>query len=140
MDLSPVLARLVGEVTLCRSIGGAADLAAIDDGLVVTPALFLLAAKEAASDVGFAGATVQRVQASFFVALAVSNEGSAQGEGALGELEPFRDQVKAALLGWVPADSHDPVAYVGGALVSFNDATLLWMDEFKTTYYIRSPL
>lgn len=139
MDLIPVLARLTDQVSLCRSIGGAADLAAIDDGLVATPALFLLPARESASDMNFAGDTIQRVNASFFVALAVSNEGSAQGEGALGDLEPFRDQVKGALLGWVPASSFDPVAYVGGALVSFGDATLVWLDEFKTAYFIRRP-
>lgn len=138
MDLSTVLARLKSEVTIIRSIGGAADLASIDDGLVATPALFLLPANERASDMEFAGDTIQHVQASFFVALAVSNEGSAQGEDALGELEPFRNQVKSALLGWIPIVNHDPVSFVSGSLISFNDATLLWMDEFKTAYYIRS--
>lgn len=138
MDLTPVLARLKSQLTGFRKIGGAADLEAIGNGVVPAPAVFLLPGKEVASDMEFAGDTIQRVAARFSLVLAISNKGSAQGEGALGELEPFRDQFKAALLGWVPASHFDPVSFAGGDLLPFGNATLWWLDEFKTAYFIRS--
>lgn len=139
MDLAPVLARLKSQLTGFCKIGGAADLAALGNGLVPTPALFLFPAEEQAAAPEFAGDNIARVAVSFSIVLAVSNKASAQGEGALGGLEAYRDQVKAALHGWVPAAGYDLVSFSGGRLMPFDNATLFWMDDFKTAYFMRSP-
>lgn len=139
MDLTPVLARLKSQLTGFRKIGGAADLEAIGSGVVPAPAVFLLPGKEVASDIDIAGDTIQRVLARFSLVLAISNKGDAQGGGALGELEPFRDQIKAALLGWSPASGFDAVTFCSGDLLPFGNATLWWLEEFKTAYFIRRP-
>lgn len=139
MDLTPVLDRLKAELTGFKKIGGAADLASLGTGLVSTPAAFLFPAEEGAGDMEFAGDSISRISVNFSVVLAVSNKASVQGEASLGGLESFRNQVKAALHGWLPAASHDPVGFAGGRLLSFDDAVLYWMDDFKTAYFIRSP-
>lgn len=138
MDAGLIITRLKGQLTGFRKVGGAADLAAIGAGAPPAPAVYVLPATESAGDSDFAADTVQRITAVFSVVVAVSNKSNAEGEAAVRDLEPRRDQVKAALLGWAPAAGFGPVSFAGGRLVSFDDAVLFWMDDFKTYYFIRS--
>lgn len=138
MDLQPILSQLEGAVTGTRKIGGAADLAAIQEGRVPAPALYVLPMEESASDMAFAGDNIQRVFAKFAVVLAVSNKADAAGAAAVNSIEALRDQVKAALHGWQAPGSTDCVRFTGGRLLSFSDGVLFWMDEFQTTFYYRT--
>ena len=138
MDTGPIIDHLKGQLAGFRKVGGAADLAAIGGGAPPAPAAYVLPATELPGDSEVATTTIQRVVAVFSVVLAVSNKSNAEGEAAVRDLEPRRDQLKAALLGWAPAAGFGPVSFAGGRLVSFDDAVLFWMDDFKTYYYLRS--
>ncbi len=145
MDLTPILARLedqlMGQPGGFKKIGGAADLEAIGNGVVPTPACFVVPMRESADDNATFGQFEQRVTVGFSVVLAASNRRDATGAAALAGLEPLRRQIKAAIVGWAPeADFGEPVHFSGGSLLSFADGLLWWADEFRVVTYERSSV
>lgn len=138
MDLSPILARLQDQLTGFKRIGSAADLESLGHGAAPTPAAYLLPLAESAEDNALIGGFDQRLSVQFAVIVAVSNKQDAAGAAAMGDLEPLRAQIHSALLGWAPdASTGEPVGFVSGHLVSFENAQLWWMDEFHVTTYWR---
>jgi hypothetical protein len=139
MDLSPILARLRGQLTDMAVIGGAADLSAVEGGYVATPACYLVAMSESAEDNLLLGGFEQRLSISFSVFVVVSSLGDVAGETAMAALEPIRTQVKAALLGWVPEPTiGEPIRFAGASLLKLDAGLLWWADEFRFTTYLRN--
>lgn len=140
MDLAPILARLKSQLTGFKTIGSAADLEALGASVAASPSCYLLPMAESAEDNRLLGAFEQRVSVTFSVVLAVSNKRDAGGSAAMGDLEPLRALVRAALIGWPPDPAiGEPVRFAGGHLLRFENALLWWMDEFRVTTYLRSP-
>ena len=139
MELAPIVARLESQLSGFKKIGGAADLEAIGNGVVPTPACFVVPMRESADDNATFGQFEQRVTVGFSVVLAASNRRDATGAAALSGLEPLRRQIKAAIVGWAPeAEFGEPVHFSGGSLLSFADGLLWWADEFHVKSYYRS--
>jgi hypothetical protein len=138
MNLQPIADRLMqNRPAGVRKIGGAADLSRIKAGQVVAPALYLIPMDESAGSMDFAGDTLQRVEAGFAVVLVVSNKSDATGGAAVDDVEPLREAVKLALHGWSPGDLFERISFTRGALLSFDDGLVFWMDEFTTSYWRR---
>ncbi|WP_422099095.1 phage tail terminator protein [Variovorax sp.] len=122
-----------------RSIGGGPDLDSAMRGILVPPALVVMPMRERAVDVPRIGPTLQRVMRQLSVLYLVQNMRDATGAAALVELEPLRQRVKRALIGWViDPDAGEPVIFTGGELVdAAGDGKLIWADEFQVIVYER---
>lgn len=133
LDLQPVIDRLQGAATGFKAIGASAELDGAIDGTVITPGAFVLPLAEAATAMDTLGRTSQRITQLFGVVLCVNNRRDAKGAAALNELHPLRQQVRAALVGWIPnADTAEPVHFVAGRLMKMDgDGRLWWIDEFE---------
>lgn len=136
MDLDPIIARLAGQLTGFKVVGGAADLDAILRGPVPTPSAYVIPMTEAAPPNELIGAFEQAVTVNFGVLLAFANRRDASGAAAVSGLKALRDQIAAALLGWVPdAANGEPVNFTGGRLLRFDEGLLWWADEFRVKTY-----
>jgi hypothetical protein len=135
-DTRLVQARLKAQVTALREVEGAAEYAALE-GLrdFVAPCAYVLIGSESGS--GAAGRVVGAA-AEFGVVLAVSNYRDRRGEQLQPELLTLLGLVRAALIGWQPdVPGVKPVAWRGGAVMDFDDATLLWMEAYECTHMLQ---
>ena len=141
MDLSPILARLKTQLTGLKSVGVSADLDAAIDGVVAMPSAFVFPLAEGASDMGMLSSTGQRIVQTFGVVHVLSNRRDAQGSAALVDLATLRDNLRSALVGWVPdAATGEAVIFTGGRLLRMDgDGRLWWTDEFQLISYYWSP-
>ncbi len=140
MDLSPILDRLKSQLTGFKAIGSAADLEAIGHGVIPIPSCYLVPMSESAEDNDLLGGYEQRLSVGFSVILATSNRRDAVGAAALADLEALRSMIRVALVGWPPEPAlGEPVRYLSGSLLRFDDGLLWWADEFRVTSYLRSP-
>lgn len=140
MDLRPILMRLKSELNGFKTIGGIADLAAMNQSAVQTPSCYVAPVSESAEDNGLLGAFEQRVDVVFSVVLVCTNRRDATGAAAMGDLEDLRTQIRNALLAWYPDPAiGEPIAFSGGRLLSFDDGLLSWAEEFRVKTYMRIP-
>lgn len=140
MLLSPVADRLKGQVTTLRNnVSGAADFASGKEGVKSVPASFVIPLMDRAvpAQTQDFGSVLQHVSERFGVVLVVSNMRDATGGNAHGDLQPLRDAVIAALLGWQPAAEYDPIEYGGGRMLALSGSDLWWQLEFVTGYYLK---
>ncbi len=136
-DLAPYIARLAEQLNGWGQIGGAADLAAIEDSAVTPPAVFLVLLSDQPASNPFAGEFVQHVVVRFGAVLVIENLIDHTGTAAGSELTVRRGEVRAALAGWSP---HADLGYAqrgAGALLKFADGRMYWMDEYVTDFYER---
>lgn len=143
MDLDFVVARLKAKTTGLRAIGGAADLdAVLAAGVVAVPAAYAIPLSDGSTEQAHTGAYDETDVWEFGVVQVVSNLRDPRGEAALATLAPVRQQVRAALAGWVPdEDAGEPVGKTTGRLLRFDgDGRLWWIDQFRfKTFYRSNP-
>lgn len=140
MLLAPIADRLKIQVpALKRNVSGAADFAAAREGLNSVPAAFVLPLMDRATPSSTQDESVilQLVTERFGVVLVVSNVRDMHGAAAHDDLEPLRDAVILALLGWPPSAGYHPVEYGGGRMLALNGDDLWWQLEFVTGYYLK---
>ena len=139
MDLALIITRLDTTATTLDLVAGTMDLATVVNAPKRKPAGYVIPLSETAgpNTLG-SGATSQEVVEHFGVLLAVSNLRDARGEQANADLETVRLDVRAALLGWAPASTHDPIIFTGGRVMQINQQVIWWQDEFSTARLIRS--
>jgi len=58
------------------------------------------------------------------------------GQAAYAQIDDARAALLPGLLGLVPFVKYRPLEYQSGRLVYANAGTLLWLDEFVTSYYL----
>ena len=140
MWFEDAIGRLKAQVTGMREIDGASSLEAAMRGAVATPSLYLIPLTETGRELAHTGPLDQQIAVLVAVLFALDTARSAQGMDVLVELHTHRNQVRAALVGWVPDDeTGEPVTFVGGELVQFQgDGRLWWSDEFLLTTFYRS--
>lgn len=139
MRLKPIIDRLSDEVHTFKIVGGAAQFERAIEGLTGTPAAFVLPANDAADASPFMSQVVeQTVNVEFVVVLAVRNLADDEGAAATESIEPVRESVRAALLGWPPSTEHYGCEYRGGSLQAFDNGILWWADTYRTAFLIRS--
>ena len=138
MRLDGIAARIANEVPALRKVGVFVDLATAGDGMIQTPAAYVLPEAEDATANAIIGGVAQQVTVSFAVLYAVRNVSDAAGEAALDDLETVRAGVMAALLGW-DCGTGIPIEYGGGAVTDVDpNRVLWWQDRFITGTYVRS--
>ena len=148
MDTAPIITRLRGQVTALKIVGGAAEVEAALNGLAAAPAAFVIEQTDTAKENEIANEVHQRVEVGLLVLLAVKNAKDSRGEAGQGDLETLRGivasgpppagSVAAALIGWQPAASIDPLTYSGGQLFRFDPGIIWWLEAYRTAHYIRS--
>ena len=138
MELAPIVARLEAQLEGFKKIGGAADLEAIGNGVVITPSCYVVPTRETASDIDLVGGFEQAITVNFGVVIAVANLRDATGGAAIDVLDALRKQIKAALNRWIPDPTNgEVVRFESGALVRFDDGLLWWLDEYRVLTYER---
>lgn len=134
-----VIARLKTEVTLVRNIGGSANLESARTGKVPAPLISVIPLAETAGPNQFTGTVVQQQTSERFgVVVGVRNVRDPAGAASMDELKPVRDEIRAALLGWLPAEGYDTCTYRSGRVLGLQNGVLWWIDEFMTGTLIRS--
>lgn len=78
---------------------------------------------------------MQRLTARFGVLIAMPDQ---RRRDRANGLRAVRQQVRAALLGWVPFDGATDVAYVSGQMSDAKDGVVWWLDVFETLYLERA--
>ncbi len=138
-DASLIVARLRDQVSALRKVEGAAEFAAAEPDLKLTPAAFVieLANRTAPSRTG-TEVVSQVNEIRFGVVMAVQNLRDVRGDAAKATLNPLRESVMTALLGWVPEPEYDPCEYGGGRLVQIANQVLWWQEEYVTRFLLRS--
>ena len=130
MNLQPVVDHLKAHAAF-RQLGGAADLAAIEDAPVHDPAAFVVPLGEQLDEDSedFDGGFGRRVL--FGVLVAVSNRRDPRGGAAQDALAAARASVAGALATLVPSGAQTPPRWLRGSLVKFAQGQVWWMDEFE---------
>ena len=131
MNLQPVVDHIKAHASF-RQIGGAADLAAVEDSAVLDPACFVLPLDEHLdeetedADGGFARLV------KFGTLYVVANRRDPRGGAAQDELHSARVAGETALSTLTPSGAQVPPRWIRGALVKFAQGQVWWMDEFET--------
>lgn len=120
-------------------VQGAAEFAAITaTGTPRTPLVWLIPLDEHAEANTLNLGVHQHITVTLGVVYAVRDVRDAQGQQAADSLAALRTTVFTALLDHFPADATDPLTYVQGGLLDFQNAILYWQDQFQTGYSLRA--
>lgn len=137
-----IIARLESQVPDLRQVEGAAELSEmIERGLLPhrTPAAYVLPLGDDAEDNALGvNAMSQRLTEIVGIVLVVRVAGDARGNRRRQALEPLIEDVRDALLGWVPLPDHDPLEYQRGRLQGMQRAALIHQLDFRTRSYLRA--
>jgi hypothetical protein len=141
--IAAIVARLEAtkaQTGLKRVGGAAAFQAAVETNPAAVPAAYVFTLDETAGPNPVAPDVIQRVSASIGVVLVARNLSDAKGAAAGQDMETLRAAVKAVLLGWSPAEGHDPLERGRAHLLAFRDGHMWWQDAYTTAYFDRSTL
>ena len=142
-DLTPIIARLVAEVSELQEVGAAADYAAIESlSSFRTPSAYVVLAgeKDISPDIDNpqrrpSGA--QQVESLFGVVVAVQNFRDSVGSAATADASPIIAAVRGALMGWsVDIKKHRPIRWMQGDVMDYDASTLLWIDVFSVRHFL----
>ncbi|MDH0290585.1 hypothetical protein N7414_15785 [Pseudomonas sp. GD04087] len=136
-----VIERLRAALPALREVGTAADFKAVQRLQdFPTPAAYVLLAEETGEPKAAGNSTGparQRVGAMFGVVLAVRSYRYDQLADAADDLRSILDQVRGALVGWVPdLPLGRGVQFVTGKVLDSDDTTLLWGEIYSTQHSI----
>lgn len=144
-DVSLIQARLSTSVQSLRSVGLAADYAAVRNlGDFPAPCAYVVLASERGithppghSPRGQQVKVRQIVRVTFGVVLAVRNYREQRGEQLADELTTMLGATRQALMGFVPdLDGARPCEFVAGDLQDYDASTALWVDVYQTQHSI----
>ena len=139
MKLAPIITQLKAQVSsLQNRVGGGADVGEARNMARALPAAAVIPLTESGSDNQFAtGMVSQRLTWQFGIVLAVKNVSDQTGGAAADDLETLRDSVKLAIVGWKHPDADRAAIFVRGNLISFDNATLWWLDRYQIQSHYR---
>lgn len=101
------------------------------------PVAILYGMDEAASPNELAtGGPRHRVAVTIKLMTAARDVSDPHGKAAYAQADTARASLLPGLLGIVPDTDYDPIEYKGGQLVYAEAGTLLWLDQFITSYYL----
>lgn len=139
--IDAVVARLRDQTTALRRVQPTTDLGAIikqGDRTMLPCAHVYLASDQAAPNRLATAAVSQLVTRRIAVLLGVAAIGADREAGVIDQLEPTVAVVRAALVGWVPPEAAQPCTLVRGAFVDVVGGIAWWVEEYATSYYLRS--
>jgi len=138
LSMDTIVARLQNQVPALRKIESAASLEyALKNGARSVPAAFVIPLSETLSNNLLSFPAIrQEVTVMFSVALCVQDFSDARGAAALSSgLEPVRQAILTALLGFAPISQGYAVTHSKGSLLQIKQGHLIWQDNFKTQFY-----
>lgn len=138
--LEAIAERLRQAVPELRQAETAAAYAALDAAppRARCPAAYVIETETSAEpNAILAGAWRQRLTERMAVVLFV--DASRTAASPVGDLRPLRDAVRAALVGFVPADGAEPLSYLGGRLIGAENGYLVWQEEFASAANVKVP-
>lgn len=131
--IDAVIDRLKASVPAFKLVGEANDFqAAAEKNPNIGPAVFVFSTGDSAEDSKVVGRVRQKVTTTIAVVYAVKNVGNAQGAGNSALLDTLKQSARAALMGWQPDGTVDPLSFVSGNQLAFRQGWQWWMDSFKT--------
>ena len=138
MDVSLIAARLKAEVPRARDVGQLAELSEAMLGSGGDRSIYVMPVSEKGDEIKSTGQTKQTELRVFSVLICVEARKTGGGD-ALDTLAELRGQIKAALIGWVPApENGEPVLFAGGEVVELGKGRLWWGDDFYFRGYYRA--
>ena len=139
LDINLWIARLRTQLdnTVVKTIGGAANIAAVQSDLKAAPGIFILPGAQTPGPNELANGVSQLVVVSIGVLFAVRNVADAKGAAGHNALSPLVVSVKDLFLGWQPVDALRPVEYAGGELVDYSELVLWWQEIYTTEIFYR---
>lgn len=135
MRIIPVINRLKAQCALLNNhVEPAQSLNSLSDDEITSglPIAFVYSGKEVGMESNLINKTSQRVPKRFCIIIAAANS-----DGINEPLEDVRDQIKAALTGWSPDSTHDPVEFVDGDVLDISKRLIWWRDIYVTFNYNR---
>jgi hypothetical protein len=143
--MAAVVARLRDQLggTTLRTIGGAAELASLGmEGKPppqgAMPAAYVVPLEDVGQPSTAVSIVRQRLLYSVGVVIMVANLRDPRGEAAIVDVSAVVAQVRAALVGWSPAPSFDPVEFRRGRLVDLIEGVVVWQDEYEAATHLRA--
>ncbi|WP_051299239.1 phage tail terminator protein [Marinobacterium litorale] len=141
-DTTLVEQRLRDQVAGIDSVEGAAEYAAVKDLRTIRPGTaYVVLAGEKAKDspdsvAGDRRRGKRQALCTFGVIICGRNYRGRTGKTALQDISPLIGSVREALEGWVPVKPFQPIAWLQGDVMDYDQERLLWIDVFTTTHYI----
>lgn len=130
----------LADVGALKLIGGAAEFQTAADGNPkAVPAAYVLPMDETPGDRPFSGDDIQQIDIAVAVVLVLKNVAEPKGGAAVDDLQALRDEVKIALLGWVPITGYASLSRGRSNLLAFRDGYLWWQDTYVSSFYERKP-
>lgn len=147
--------RLKDAVPGVKFVGGATQLATVEDSVIAFPSIYVYTLNETGGNNDLATMAVeQRRQQRIAIAFAVQNKRDAAGDAAMDDLQRLRLAVDDALTEWAPnmvdqvtnwynylfkpIIQVDPLLFSRGNLVMMKDTHFWWQDEYVTSYLRRA--
>lgn len=121
-----------------KEVAGSADLVNVLAGRFADPGCYVFYDRTAAQSSESEAPIIQRVEMFVGVVIVVRNVRDSRGGDAADISWQLQNQIRKALLGWAVNADFDPVSYVGGNLINFDNGFHIWKDSFKTGLKIQS--
>lgn len=144
-DTRTISSRLQTLATSLRFVGNAAAFASVRAlGDFPAPAAYVLLASErgdlrsdGAAQRGVQATSLQRVTSQFGVVIAARNYRDDTGAAAGDALQPLLEQVRAALIGWVPdLPGARGCQFLRGDLTQYDAAIALWTEVYQVQHFL----
>ncbi len=117
-------------------IEGAAQLAALTDTPLATPAAYVFVKEEAATPNERVNGVLQKIEMDIGVAIFVTNVSDATGAAAAADIDMLKRAVRTCLIGWQPASAEEPITDVAGQLVKARSGVICWEMTLGTAFYV----
>lgn len=137
INLRPLIETRLKTITEFKEVAGAADLSNILQGRMSDPGCYVFQERMLASENSASTAVIQRVSFQFAVIIVVRNVKD-KGADAADTCFALQASVMTALLNWTIDENAEPLEYVSGNVLSFDNGFLVWKDTFKTAQYLRA--
>lgn len=140
MKIHGIIEKLKEEVPVFggRVAGTAQYSAELEAVRLPLPCAYVYRAGGVASEAATLGATVQILEQTFGVIIAVDNSLDGRGQAAAETLDDVLDEVIEALLGWLPDDEHNAFEFVRDEHLEINRGRLWHLALFRTSNPISS--
>ncbi len=134
MRIKSIIDQLIAQCPSLTDVKPAASLVAVEVDDPALPIAYVYSVSER-SPVDPDSSTIQQRQEQRFAVLIAAN--SLDIDTGVDQMEDARDEIRAALIGFEPDNTMDPVESAEGEVVSIEGDLMWWRDEFRTWKYIR---
>jgi hypothetical protein len=133
VDLAAVITRIRAQcASFSNRVAGASELPAAqrDSDTIAKPSAWVVPAREIATQNMIELGSLDRIQESFYVIVALDNTGEPRGQTSSIAVEAIRDELRAGLIGWAVDSDHLPTQYDAGDLGDIDRSTLWYQFSF----------